>query len=44
MHPPLGRLADGGGDGGGLQPVERRLQPLVVARSTCRGAMKVRIS
>ena len=29
MPPPLGRLADRGDDGGGLQPVERRLQAVV---------------
>lgn len=29
MAPPPGRLADRGDNGGGLQPVERRLQPVV---------------
>jgi hypothetical protein len=37
MHPALGGLADRGGDGGGLQPVERGLEALIVAQAMCRG-------
>ena len=31
MHSPLGGLAQGRGDRGGLETIERRLEPLIVA-------------
>ena len=36
VTPALGGLADRRADGGGLEPVERGLQALVVAQGTCR--------